>query len=247
MLPKIKDKIIERPGTYKVKRKQFIPDQNYDEFWAEFYQKIRALPDLIFPIKRGNKTIDPYFGYFGYRYHPVSHRPRYFHAGVDIQGKIGTKIYPVLPGVFEYSGYGTTNGNYILIAHPDVVTEDGFVLHSLYMHLDSALIKFTPYQKMLREISRHTYPKIQIPTTQIIGTLGNTGDLRGIVPHLHLQLEFIDPQGKIVVIDGAKVLGKKTGENLTKHIARQSEFRKFIKEHRASLLPWRTYWSEDLF
>ena len=97
---------------------------------------------------------------------------------------------------------------------------------------------------MLREISKHTYPKIEVQSKKIIGEVGNSGDLRGMISHLHLQLEFRNQEGTIIVINSARALGLTHGENLSRVVANEDDFIKFCREHRAMLLSWREYWGE---
>ena len=66
---------------------------------------------------------------------------------ISLDLKSGRNIYPVLPGILEYSGYGAVNGHYILLSHPQIQTEDGYILHSMYCHLKKPLVKFNSYQK----------------------------------------------------------------------------------------------------
>lgn len=243
VLPPIRGAFVERPGNgRRATQLQNIPDPERSDVWIPIYEKLKEV--LSHPIKRGNKEVDPYFGYFGYRWHPVIHSPGYFHVGIDIPNKMGTKVYPVAKGIFEYSGFTSINGKYILMTHPEIKTEDGFVLSSLYLHLKDAKIKFTTYQKMLREISKHTYPKIEVQSKKIIGEVGNSGDLRGMISHLHLQLEFRNQEGTIIVINSARALGLTHGENLSRVVANEDDFIKFCREHRAMLLSWREYWGE---
>ena len=243
VLPSTRGAFVQRPGNgRRATQLQNIPDASRPDVWIPIYEKLKEV--LSHPIKRGNKEVDPYFGYFGYRWHPVIHSPGYFHVGIDIPNKMGTKVYPVAKGIFEYSGFTSINGKYILMTHPEIKTEDGFVLSSLYLHLKDAKIKFTTYQKMLREISKHTYPKIEVSTKKIIGEVGNSGDLRGMISHLHLQLEFRNQEGTIVVINSARALGIAHGENLSRVVANEDDFIKFCREHRGMLLAWREYWGE---
>ncbi len=243
-LPPIEDRIVERPGDYggtKTKT-HHIPDLAYDEFWEDFYARLQKC-NILIPIRRGNKSIDPYFGNFGPRFHPITHTPNYFHTGIDFQGKQGTLIYPVLPGIFEYSGFTAVNGKYVVLSHPEIKTDDGYVLWSLYMHLSETNVKFTKYQKMLRELSFHTYPNIPIKRTRAIGRMGDTGDLRGMVVHLHLQLEF-RKKDTIVVIDAAQALRIPSSQNKSAKISDQKSFEEFCAAHSKDLSAWHAVWDE---
>jgi len=244
ILPPIEDRIISRPGSHQGKIPQFVPDLTYDEFWEDFYIRINKILGLKFPLKGNAGTIDPYFGHFGTRFHPVTKTPHYFHVGIDILAPRETLVYPILEGIFEYSGFSSTNGKYVLLSHPEVQTDDGFNLWSIYMHLDRYTIKFTKYQKMLREMSFHNHPKIPLKTRRSIGSVGTTGDLRGMVPHLHLQIE-LRHRDKIIVLDGAKVFGLESKENKTSAIETIEGFENFCTDHAADLEEWKTVWDAN--
>lgn len=240
ILPPIEDRIVARPGAYKSKTAQYIPDLSYNEFWEDFYTRIRKT-GLLFPLRDQVANIDPCFGYFGLRFHPVTHTPHYFHVGIDALGTLGTPIYPIGAGVFEYSGFTETNGKYVVISHPEIKTHDGFVLWSLYMHLSQVEIKFSQYQKMLREVSFHSYPTIPVPATQLIGKMGDTGDLRGMPVHLHLQLEFRN-RDTIVVVDPAEVFWFPHHDNVSASVLTEAEFKIFCKNYKEMLKPWAPIW-----
>lgn len=244
VLPPIEDRIIRRPGSYQYKIEHYIPDLTYDEFWEDFYNRLSKIIGLRYPIKTKQIKIDEYFGHFGLRFHPIIHTANYFHIGIDILADYKTPVYPILPGIFEYSGFSRTNGKYVLVSHPDLKTDDGFSLWSIYMHLDKNKIKFTRYQKMLREMSFHTYPNIPIKTTRSIGTVGNSGDTRGMVPRLHLQIE-LRYKDKIIALDGARIFGIKNSENISANIVSIDEFKVFCDNHKDNLQDWRKIWDSN--
>ncbi len=244
VLPPIDDKVVPRPGSYQYKVTHFIPDLNYDEFWDDFYSRFNKIVGLKFPIKGKIQEIDEYFGKFGFRFHPIIHTPHYFHIGVDILALHKTLVYPILPGIFEYSGFSRTNGKYVLLSHPEIKTDDGYSLWSIYMHLDKYSLKFTKYQKMLREMSFHTYPNIPIKTRRSIGSVGTSGDVRGMVPRLHLQIE-LRYKDKIIVLDGARIFKLDNSENKTASIASLDEFQIFCKQHQDNLIDWQKIWDDN--
>ena len=56
-------------------------------------------------------------------------------------------------GFLEYAGFGSINGNYVFLSHPEITTEDGFTMCSLYIHLKNYKVRFGAPKKMLRKIS----------------------------------------------------------------------------------------------
>jgi len=89
---------------------------------------------------------------------------RFFHPAIDLGGKKGTPIKPIMPGVVAYAGWVYSGyGNLVIINH-----QNGF--DSYYAHLS----------------------KIEVITGQAvdmnteIGKMGATGRSTG--PHLHLEI-----------------------------------------------------------
>ncbi|MDH5442608.1 MAG: M23 family metallopeptidase [Candidatus Nomurabacteria bacterium] len=241
-LPSFSGKIIPRPGNYPGGQKHFVPDDSQISFWINWYKDLSRSGEFQPPVKSGLKNVDPYFGYFGYRFHPVSYIPEYYHLGIDISGRAKKGVLPISHGILEYSGFGHINGNYVMISHPHVTTLDGYVMHSLYLHLRTCHVKFNSRQKMLREISLHNYPQIEIPTTEVIGEIGNTGNGKYSPSHLHLQIEFRNKEGHVVVIDPAQALGLPHNKNKSSHLRSEQQFKLFRKKHAEDLKGWERFW-----
>jgi murein DD-endopeptidase MepM/ murein hydrolase activator NlpD len=232
-LPKVKEMAKPRPGTDSGKDKHLVPNEEYNEFWEAFYENLRTHFNFSLPVENSDKKINPYFGNFGFRFHPTILEPKYFHLGIDITDKAKTPVKPILDGFLEYSGFGLVNGNYVFLSHPEVLTEDGFKLHSIYMHLKSVNVKFSSYQKMLRQVSFNHYPNIEVKKEKSIGGMGSTGNSEGAHVHLHLQIELRDEKGNIIVLDPARVLGLDSQENESAGILTKEEFENFKKENTA--------------
>jgi len=225
MLPIIELYIQKRPEKEGQRDQQYIPNSKYIEFWQDFYQKIKEYTLFDKPISYMEDKINPYFGYFGFRFHPNTKQPDYFHTGISISEKPKTKVLPVCDGVLEYSGFGIVNGFYVFLSHPHIQTEDGYVMYSLYMHLKKPLVKFSSYQKMLREISFHKYPQIMIERETPIGEVGSTGIVDGKHSHLHLQIEFRHPQKKkVVIIDPLRLYGSRSLKNRSTDLKNNEDF-----------------------
>jgi hypothetical protein len=221
----IRTAVMERPGSVLTKKKLLVPDPEYQELWDQVAIYIRKHVSVQMPIIHATqKNINPYFGYFGSHFHPLLREPSHFHLGIDVTGTIKTPVYPILPGILEYAGFHPGNGNYVMISHPDIVSEDGFMLYTLYMHLRDTSVGFNKYQKMLREISMRTHPQIPISMSQQIGTVGDSGDGRGLHPHVHVQCEFRHKDGTIIVFDPAPLLGLASCENITASLKTESAF-----------------------
>ncbi|WP_256759004.1 M23 family metallopeptidase [Cohnella sp. WQ 127256] len=99
---------------------------------------------------------------FGYRTDPITGQST-FHAGVDITGDIGDRIYAAGDGKVRDAGFNRTRGNYIIITH-----RNG--LESWYMHLSVIGVKISQ----------------QVKRGDLIGEMGNSGRSTG--PHLHFQI-----------------------------------------------------------
>jgi len=205
---------------------RYVPKKGEEEFWDVLYA-ILAKSDLFSqPVPNVHKKINPYFGFFGNRWNPSTRQPGNFHTGIDIEGRRKTVVHPITNGILEYSGYGATSGMYVMLSHPRITTEDGFVLHSLYMHLREAKVKFSSYQKMLREISLHTHPRVSVSDDTVIGLIGDSGQSKypdGYV-HMHMQLEFRNKEGHIIFIDPARLLGLEKYGNETADITTEKAF-----------------------
>lgn len=232
----ISDKVIKRPGS---KETHFIPDPALHVFWEDLYFELLNSKQLRFPFDNSSSRINPFFGYFGFRFHPIKFKPDYYHIGIDIDQEIGQKIYPITNGIFEYSGYGQENGKYIMLSHPEYQTKDGFVMYSLYLHLESTNLSFNYLQKILRTVGLKKLTDKIVDYKQAIGLSGDSGNSKNIFPHLHLQIEFRNNlQDKIILIDPAKALGLFTDNNSTKHIKDFSEFKVFCLNHKVELANW---------
>lgn len=235
MLPAITDKIQKRPG--KVPASHFIPNDD-SEFWNEFYAQVAQLTE---PISDFKAKVNPYSGRYGYRWHPVAAKPRYFHIGIDVHADTGTPIAAIADGEFQYSGYAPLNGNYVVISHPQIVTADGFVLNSIYMHCDTVSHKFNLLQKIWRKFIsiKPRWVNKYLKKGDKIATVGGTGVEGGYAPHLHLQFDFVSADGsKRVSVDPLKMFGETMSANLTAEIRDLEEFRTFYAAHKADLALW---------
>lgn len=239
MLPSIENHIEIRTGIKNPKDKQHIPDRNDLEFWKNFYETIKDYTLFDEPISQMRDKINPYFGFFGFRFHPNRKIPGYFHTGISINTKPKEVVLPICDGVLEYSGFDIVNGFYVFLSHPHIQTEDGFVMHSLYMHLKKPLVKFSSYQKMLREISFRNYPKIFIERGTPIGEAGSTGVPDGKHHHLHLQIEFRHPQKKtVILIDPLRLYESRSLRNISADFKSVEDFIDVYKFRKKELKKW---------
>lgn len=243
-IPAIKDKTITRPGdVFGESGKCLVPALDQSEFWQKIYIDLSG--ELQYPILADRAfKIDPFFGYFGERFHPVVLRPKYFHIGIDVMTDKGVKIQPVADGLLEYSGFSELNGNYVMMSHPRVVTQDGFTLYSLYLHLEKFYFRFNLLQKIFREIGMKRFAAIPVNSKDFIGEVGATGNIRGLVSHLHVQLEFRDFKGTVIAVDPALALGMAARKNLTASISSVEEFWRFAKINVSKLSPWSKLWTK---
>ena len=215
-LPSLFDKTEPRPNRPDFEESYRIPAiGEHHDFWKKIYSFLRTI-DFRSPVLRDIKQyINPQFGYFGFRVHPVTHVSKYFHVGVSLDLKRNRKIYPIHPGILEYSGYGAVNGYYILLSHPDIVTEDGYIFHTMYCHLKKPLLKFNSYQKMLREISLGSYPLLPVDIKTVLGHASTSGVSRAQHPGLYLQCSFRKFGETPIVIDPLRLYYARAKKNST--------------------------------
>jgi murein DD-endopeptidase MepM/ murein hydrolase activator NlpD len=116
------------------------------------------------------------------RFHPVLHITRP-HNGVDFSAPIGTPVRTVGDGVVVFSGFTSSTGYMVKIAHDSRYTTE-------YMHLS--------------KIAANAKNGARVQRGSVIGNLGNTGLSTG--PHLHFGLfdkgTYVDPM-KAKVIQSA--------------------------------------------
>lgn len=247
VLPEMENKVVDRPGRSTGLTQHFISNPSNQEFWDDFYSQFQNSFKLTDPIEDFTEKINPYFGYFGYRWHPINFQPKYFHIGIDISDKVGHPIKTVYSGLLEYSGFADINGNYVIVKHNDIRTKDGFVFQSLYMHCKDLNVKFNVVQKVLREFISKSVSTANktILTGQIIATLGDTGNKLFVVPHLHLQFEFVK-DNKHIAVDPLKLFKKASFQNLTASFISDTEFKSFYQNHSRELLPWSKFWTDKI-
>ncbi len=237
----MRDTTMVRPGGMRTKQPVHIPHPDYKEFWDHTYEYIRSHGDIHNPIEK-DLIINPYFGYFGEQFHPFIHEAHHFHLGIDIGAPLKTNVFPLCAGILEYAGFHLGNGHYVMLSHPTIKSEDGFILYTFYMHLREGAVGFSKYEKMLREISMRSYPQIPISEKQLLGTVG---DMKGVYPHLHLQCEFRHKDGTVISIDPAPLLGLVSQKNKTASLTSEDAFREFFTTHNDDIRAHRVtkYWS----
>src|SRR5574338_960694 len=87
------------------------------------------------------------------------------HGGVDMRAQIGTPIYPMAAGVVTNVGTDPLGGNVVNVQHANNV-------RTYYAHLSTAKV--------------HKGDKVDNNT--VLGTVGQTGNAKDTVPHLHFQV-----------------------------------------------------------
>lgn len=216
ILPPLAEYTRKRPYKGHFEEDCLIPSEDYVQWWEQVYTMIRAY-GISSPVKRNPFSyINPSHGFFGFRTHPVTNEENYFHTGIALEVKSGRKIFPVLPGILEYAGYGAVNGHYVLLSHPEIQTEDGYIMHSMYCHLKKPLVKFNSYQKMLRKISLGSHPLIPIDKSTLLGNASVSGLVHDQQPILYLQISFRKFGQPSIMIDPLQCYHKGVMENNSK-------------------------------
>lgn len=222
VLPPLKNYTKKRPGKSGFEERYLIPNPHDNDFWDMIYRSLFAC-GISSPVL-GKKLPNNLYGYYGLRMHPATFEPHYFHLGLEYDLEKNNEICAVYDGVLEYSGYNAINGHYVLISHPHIQTEDGYILHSMYCHLKKPLLKFNSYQKMLREISLGSYPEIPIHIGQKIGLAGTSGITQQGSPRLYIQFDFRKLDEVSITLDPAMIIYGNSKENISADIKNKEEF-----------------------
>lgn len=101
----------------------------------------------------------------GFSLQPTDKRHPNGHMGVDMRAPAGTPIYSMAPGVVTSVGSGRLGGNTINIQHTNG-------LRSYYAHCSTVKV--------------HEGDRVNNNT--VIATVGDSGNAKGTVPHLHFQV-----------------------------------------------------------
>ncbi len=218
VLPELRPYTRRRPYEPSLEKPTLIPDEKaYAPFWEAVYEQLYELgaqaPFRGLSREELISRIPPEHGFFGERFHPILKQP-YFHLGVELTASPGEKVFPLFSGVLEYSGFGVNCGYSVLLSHPQIQTEDGYVLHTMYCHLKKPLVKFTMKQKMLREISLGTYPIVPVERTTEIGIVGSSGRMVGDSPVLYLQTDFRKFEHRPIVVDPLRFFQRERKRNV---------------------------------
>lgn len=227
-LPSLVHNTEVRPHRLSREEMQLMPHAGKRSFWKKVYDTLYQYKFRSPVVRNIAQYINPLFGFFGKRVHPSTHEIAYFHAGVELEFESPRKIYPIADGILEYSGYGAINGYYVLLSHPEIQTEDGYILHSMYCHLKKPLLQFSSYQKMLREISLGTYPSIEVSKKEVLGMAGSSGVTRNAQARLYLQIDFRKYGKETILLDPLLVLNNERGKNTTAHITTKEALDDFL-------------------
>jgi murein DD-endopeptidase MepM/ murein hydrolase activator NlpD len=122
--------------------------------------ELRAEPTLFLPVARATRSrIQSYFG-------DPRDNGRRAHHGVDIFAPRGTPVLAAAGGIVTSVGTNGLGGNVVWIARP------GRREAHYYAHLEHQLVT----------------PGTFVAAGDVIGTVGNTGNARGTLPHLHFGI-----------------------------------------------------------
>ncbi|MFO5526534.1 MAG: M23 family metallopeptidase, partial [Cuspidothrix sp.] len=116
---------------------------------------------------------------YGWQIHPTT-GDVFFHSGVDLLAPVGSSVQAIAPGIVVFAKEQGSYGKLVIINHAD-----GF--QSRYAQLES--IKVTLGQK--------------VNQSDILGTVGTSGQPTSTQPHLHFEMrsngslgwEAKDPKG----------------------------------------------------
>ncbi len=141
---KVSDTVTKEPVTQEVARGTAqVPSKGTGQF--------------IWPVEGGGE-VTPGRGFSSW------------HTGVDIDAKAGTNVFAADSGVVWFSGFGGSQGNYIIIYHGTYWT--------LYLHNQVNLVK----------------KGARVDQGDVIARVGSTGRSTG--PHLHFEVRRDDGSGE---------------------------------------------------
>ena len=126
------------------------------EFTEEDFTAIEGTGGYIWPLQGYTRTSSP----FGYRICPFHGRE--LHGGVDIPAPYGTAVHAAKSGRVVISNFGSSYGNYVVLAHGDGT-------RTLYAHMSARLVSVGQ----------------TVSQGQTIGRVGSTGSSTG--NHLHFE------------------------------------------------------------
>ena len=132
----------------------FVPTEGM-EFQDEFNQTHVSVP-IVLQTQSGIQ--------YPTKFPKITQNYSFYHKGIDIDGKTGEAIYPVMAGkveAIEYSRFGYGNAVYVNHGNERV---------SLYAHLSTIEVK----------------PNMEVNKDTKLGEMGSTG--RAFGDHLHLEV-----------------------------------------------------------
>lgn len=141
---KVSERIVEQPVTQV-------------ESWGTAQVPSVGTGQFIWPVEEGG-GVTPGRGFSTW------------HTGIDIHGSMGSNILAADSGVVWFSGYGGTQGNYLIIYHGSY--------WSLYLHNETNLVNEGQV----------------VEQGDVIARLGSTGRSTG--PHLHFEIRLDDGSGE---------------------------------------------------
>lgn len=148
-------------------------DFNLDKLLQETIELFRGQQKTVSPRPSQNKGVQniqaPIKGSWlssgGFSLQPTDKRHPNGHMGVDMRAPAGTPIYPMAPGVVTRVGSSRVGGNTINIRHANG-------LRTYYAHCSTVKV--------------HEGDRVNNNT--VIATVGDSGNAKGTVPHLHFQV-----------------------------------------------------------
>jgi murein DD-endopeptidase MepM/ murein hydrolase activator NlpD len=148
-------------------------DFNLDKLLQETIELFRGQQKTVAPHPSQNKGVQniqaPIKGSWlssgGFSLQPTDKRHPNGHMGVDMRAPAGTPIYPMAPGVVTRVGSSRVGGNTLNIQHANG-------LRTYYAHCSTVKV--------------HEGDRVNNNT--VIATVGDSGNAKGTVPHLHFQV-----------------------------------------------------------
>lgn len=144
-------------------------EQDISDLFSSIKQLFHSDTARQTPSSKGNVFQAPIKGSWkssgGFSTQPTDARHPKGHAGVDLRAPGGTSVYPLSNGTVTNVGTDPAGGNVVNVQHADGI-------RTYYAHLGTIAV----------------HKGDQVTKDSVLGTVGESGNAKGTVPHCHFQV-----------------------------------------------------------